>query len=67
MILYWGKQKKLVRVLLDTGCSVPLLSQWLARKEDIPRRKREEPAPLRSCAGEVIPGSREEVTEELTL
>jgi len=67
MILHWGNQKKLVKVLLDTGCSVPLVSQWLAREEDLPWSKREEPAPLRSCSGDVIPGSREEVTEELTL
>ena len=54
MILHWGNQKKLGSVLLDTGCTVPLVSQRLSSEEDLPRRKREEPATLRSCLGEVV-------------
>lgn len=67
MILHWGNQKKLVRVLLDMGCSMPLVSQQLAREENLPQMKREESARLRNCSGDVAPGRGEEVTKELTL
>jgi len=34
MILCWGNREKSVRVLLDTGCSVPLVTQRLVQEED---------------------------------
>ena len=46
IILHWHNQEKLVKVLLDTGYSVPLVSRRLATEENLPRRKREEFAPL---------------------
>ena len=67
MSLRWGNKERRVRVLLDTGCSVPLVSQRFAHKENLPRRRRSEPTPLRNCSGEEVRGSGEEVTESLTL
>ena len=67
MTLRWGKEEKVVRVLLDTGCSVPLVSKTWAEQQEMPRERKERPTPIRNCSGEEVPGSGEWITKEATL
>jgi len=36
MIIHWGTNEKTVRVLLDTGCTVPLISKGLVESLKLP-------------------------------
>jgi len=68
MVIHWGTTKQMVRVLLDTGCSVPLISKQLVEAHDIPCRKRTEKAMiLRNCSGEQVKGAGLEYTVPLKL
>jgi len=67
MTLQWGGREEAVRVLLDTGCSVPLISKETLRRTGIPQERKNKPTPIRNCSGEEVPGSGEKVTGELVL
>jgi len=67
MIISWGSTQHTVRVLLDTGCSVPLISTRITEQLDIPRICRKEAAPLLNCSGEEVKGAGMEYTELLLL
>jgi len=67
MIISWGPTQHVVRVLLDTGCSVPLISTRVTEQLDIPRIRRKEAAPLLNCSGEEVKGAGMEYTEPLLL
>jgi len=67
MIISWGPTQHTVRVLLDTGCSVPLISTRITEQLDIPRIRRREAAPLLNCSGEEVKGAGMEYTEPLLL
>jgi len=67
MIVSWGPTQYAVRVLLDTGCSVPLISTMVTKKYDIPRVRRCRAAPLQNCSGEEVKGAGLEYTEPLLL
>ena len=67
MIIPWGPTQHAVRVLLDTGCSVPLISTKITEQLDIPRSRRSKAAPLLNCSGEEVKGAGMEYTEPLLL
>jgi len=67
MIISWGPTQHVVRALLDTGCSVPLISTRITEQLDIPRIRRKEAAPLLNCSGEEVKGAGMEYTELLLL
>jgi len=67
MIISWGPTQHAVRVLLDTGCSVPLISTRITEQLNIPRIRRREAAPLLNCSGEEVKGAGMEYTELLLL
>ena len=67
MVIHWGPTKQLVRVLLDTGCSVPLISKQLVEALQLPTEKRTKPLPLRNCSGEEVLGAGLEYTAPLQL
>jgi len=67
MTLQWEGREEAVRVLLDTGCSVPLISRETVRRMGIPQERKDKPTPIRNCSGEEVPGSGEKVTVELIL
>jgi len=67
MIFSWGPTQYAVRVLLDTGCSVPLISIRITEKYDILRVCRRRAAPLQNCSGEEVKGAGMEYTEPLLL
>jgi len=67
MIVLWGPTLYAVRVLLDTGCSVPLISTRVTDKYDILQVRRCRAAPLQNCLGEEVKGAGMEYTEPLLL
>jgi len=67
MIISWGPTQHAVRVLLDTGCSVSLISTRITEQLDIPRIHRSEAAPLLNCSWEEVKGAGMEYTEPLLL
>jgi len=67
MIISWGLAQHAVRVLLDTGCSVPLISTRITEQLNIPLIRRKEAAPLLNCSGEEVKGAGMEYTEPLLL
>jgi len=67
MTLQWGGREEAVRVLLDTGCSVPLISKETVRRTGIAQERKNKPTPIRNCSREEVPGRGEKVTGELVL
>ncbi|MDX6284447.1 MAG: hypothetical protein QOH03_5518, partial [Kribbellaceae bacterium] len=70
MILEWqeeGGHRLTVSVLLDTGCTTPLLSQACADRFRIPRTLRKEKVRLRNFAGEPVDGAGEAYSAPLLL
>jgi len=67
MIILWGSTQYAVRVLLDTGCSVPLISARITQQLDIRRIRRSRAAPLLNCSGEEVKGAGMEYTDPLLL
>jgi len=67
MIVSWGLTQHAVRVLLDTGCSVPLISTRITEQLDILRICRSKAAPLLNCSGEEVKGAGMEYTKPLLL
>jgi hypothetical protein len=68
MILRWSNQEwATVHVLLDTGCSVPLISNTLADEKDIPTIDHASSIDIRNFSGEIVKGAGERYTLPLTL
>jgi len=67
MIISWGPTQYVVRILLDTGCSVPVISTKISKKYNIPRICRRSTAPLQNCLGEEVKAAGMEYTEPLML
>jgi len=63
MIISWGPTQHAVRVRLNTGCSLPLISTRITERLDIPRICRREVAPLLNCSGEEVKGAGVQYTE----
>jgi hypothetical protein len=62
-----GKNQCRVRVLLDTGCSTPLISNTLTDKQNIPCLKHEPCIDIRNFSGDTVAGAGERYTEPLLL
>jgi len=58
MMIHWkDKNSCRVRVLLDTGCSTPLISKQLIEKLSLPCLPHEQEIALRNFTGELVPGA----------
>jgi len=67
MTLQCGGREEALRVLLDTGCSFPLISKETVGRTGIRQERKNKPTPIRNCSGEDVPGSGENVSGELVL
>jgi len=67
MALNWNLLQYAVRIHLDTGYSVPLISSSLTERLNLPKVQWEKAAPLRKCSGEEVKGARLEYTRPLRL
>jgi len=67
MLLSTETQDHRVRVLLDTGCSIPLLSQKAAEKLGIALRPHDLTIPIENFTGQTVEGAGQYYTEPLLL
>jgi len=56
-----------VRILLDTGCSIPLLNQKTAKKLGIVLRQHNPVIPIENFTGQTVEGAGQYYTEPLLL
>ena len=67
MKLHYNNLEKIARVLLDSGSSVPILSDTWAIRNQTPVAERENKRPIRDYAGHEVPGSGQFFTSPLPL
>jgi len=67
MIHWKDKNSCRVCVLLDTGCSTPLISKQLIEKLSLPCLPYEQKIALRNFTGELVPGAGQEYTSPVIL
>jgi len=67
MILHQGQDHRTVTVLLDTGCSVPLISERTAKRLQLRLFKHEERRLIENFTGETVKGAGEFYTNPLML
>jgi hypothetical protein len=67
MMLHWDKKQTTVHVLLDTGCSVPLISKTLTNDKNIPTLSHEKSIDIRNFSGNIVEGAGEHYTLPLLL
>jgi len=67
MVLHQGKSTHPVRVLLDTGCSIPLINQETVTRLRIPLRKYKEQRIIENYEGKAVQGAASHYTNALLL
>ena len=67
MVLRIGKQRHQVQVLLDTGCSIPLINQGTAKRLRLPLLEHESAIRIENFAGQEVKGAGKYYTEPLLL
>ena len=67
MIVRLGEREEITRILLDTGSTVPLLSQSCAKTKRIPVAKRPTARPIQDYAGQEVEGAGLFYTAHLIL
>jgi len=67
MVLHQGKSTHPVRVLQDTGCSIPLINWEMATRLPIPLRKHKEPRIIENYEGKTVQGASSHYTNTLPL
>ena len=67
MMIHWKNQKYLARVLLDTGCSTPLISKQTVGKLRLPCQQHEQQIGIHNFTGELVARAGQEYTIPITL
>jgi len=67
MILHLGKKQHPVQVLLDTGCSIPLINQQMAARLQIPLERHQQKRTMESYTDETVKGAGEYYTPPIKL
>ena len=67
MMLLWDNKKTTVHVLLDTGCSVPLISKKFTSEKAIPTLSHKNSIDIRNFSGDIVKGAGENYTLPLLL
>jgi len=67
MVLTIGTQDYRVRILLDTGCSIPLLNWKTAGKLGVELEKHDPPLPIENFTGQTVEGAGQYYTKPLFL
>ena len=67
MLLHDGTQRKPIKVLLDTGCSIALINQKTVDKWGIQKKKHQEALTIESFTGATIQGAGQYYTKPLHL
>jgi len=58
MILEKGGKDNRVKVLLDTGCSIPLINQKTVEKLGLPLQRHNMAVPIENYTGQLVKGAR---------
>jgi len=66
-MIHWKHHKYRARVLLDTGCSTPLISKQIVEKMTLPCEPHKQNIAIRNFTGELVPGAGQEYTIPITL
>jgi len=67
MMIHWKHHQYGARVLLDTGCSTPLISKQIVEKMTLPCERHKQNIAIRNFTGELVPGAGQEYTIPITL
>jgi hypothetical protein len=67
MMIRWNKDQYRIRVLLDTGCFIPLLAAELTKKLKIPCHKHEQRINIRDFKGNLVQGAGQFYTTPIIL
>ena len=67
MIVHLGDKEEVLRILLDTGSTVPLLSRQFAQDKQIPVAERPSIRPIQDYAGQEVEGAGQFYTAPLVL
>jgi len=67
MVLKQGQKDHWVGVLLDTGCSIPLINQKTVEKLGIPLRQHDMAIPIENFMGQTVEGAGQYYTEPMLL
>jgi len=67
MLLTTGSRDHQVRVLLDTGCAIPLINQGTAKKLGIALQKHSRTIPIENFMGQTVEGAGQYYTKPLPL
>ena len=67
MIVHLGEKEEVLRILLDTGSTVPLLSREFAKNRQIPVAERLSIRPIQNYAGQEVEGAGQFYTAPLVL
>jgi len=67
MLLHVGTQRKPIKVLLDTGCSIALINQKTVDKWGIQKKKHKEARTIENFTGATVQGAGQHYTEPLCL
>ena len=67
MILYWSEKEETIKVLRDTGSSVPKLADRIIKGYQIPVAQRPKNCPIQDYAGRDVDGAGEYFTSPLLL
>jgi hypothetical protein len=67
MLANWGIHDIPIYVLLNTGCSVPLISRTFVDKWNIPCLEHENTIPIENFTGEIVAGAVEKYTRPMLL
>ena len=67
MKLHWGDNQEKVRVLLDTGCSIPVISQEWVRRNQITTLDHETAFSIESYTGQTVQGAGQYYTRPMLL
>jgi len=67
MTIHWKHHKCRARVLLDTGCSTPLISKQIVEKMTLPCKRHKQNISISNLTGELVPGGGQEYTIPIML
>ena len=67
MIVHLGEKEEVLRILLDTGSTVPLLSRKIAQTKQIPVAEQPSIRPIQDYAGQEVEGAGQWYTAPLIL
>jgi len=67
MVVHWNTKQATIHALLDTGCSIALISKSFVDKMGIPYLPHQIDIVIRNFTGDIIPGAGHEYTKPILL